>query len=119
GGRGPDLVSVCLPAIEGEKSHVSEGKVPGAKLPSSVVELLSKEEMPPMVTCKMGDYQHSFVFHLLDEVVAQSWLPRAQVNHRWEIEETATECHFGYKWVALSDWGPCLGEGALLCSWLK
>ncbi|CAJ1379022.1 unnamed protein product, partial [Effrenium voratum] len=76
-------------------------------------------EMPPMVTCKMGDYQHSFVFHLLDEVVAQSWLPRAQVNHRWEIEEPATECHFGYKWVALSDWGPCLGEGALLCSWLK
>ena len=46
GGRGPDLVSVCLPAIEGEKSHVSEGKVPGAKLPSSVVELLSKEDWP-------------------------------------------------------------------------
>lgn len=117
-GRGPELSAVLLPELAGVNRTLPAEKVPGARLPSTVVQLLSQAELPPMVTCKVGEYMHYFVFHLMEGVVAEEWIPRAQAKHRWEVEEEASETHFGYRWVTLTDWGPALGGGQL-CSWVK
>eukprot|EP00930_Biecheleria_cincta_P046240 TRINITY_DN31892_c0_g1_i1.p1 TRINITY_DN31892_c0_g1~~TRINITY_DN31892_c0_g1_i1.p1 ORF type:complete len:720 (-),score=119.42 TRINITY_DN31892_c0_g1_i1:139-2298(-) len=121
GGRGPDLVSVSLPEIQSPVSEkiLQEEKIAGARLPSSVVELLGKSEHPPVIAVKMGAYAHHFFFHMLEDEVARDWIPRARPGHRWEIDEAALQTHFGYVWVPLSEWGPAMSNGWQLCTWAK
>ena len=38
----------------GEVHSLPAEKVPGARLPSSMVQLLSAEELPPIISCKVG-----------------------------------------------------------------
>lgn len=121
GGRGPELVSVCLPQVQSPVSDetLEEEKIAGARLPASLVALLDKSEHPPVIQVKMGAYAHHFFFHMLDEDVARDWIPRARPGHRWEIDEAALHTHFGYVWVPLSEWGPSMSNGWQLCSWAK
>eukprot|EP00913_Durusdinium_trenchii_P001002 g923.t2 len=133
GGAGsPTMEPVVLPALVVAKEEVvpskpikyqSKSQTKNAHLPSSLLQLLSQSELPPMVTFKgagvskngVKAYTNTFVFHLMEGPEAE-WKPRALPEHRVEIDERSP--YLGYRWVRLIHSGPAFGAGKL-CAWVR